>query len=129
MGQSTPIRPIALVVEDDADQRFLVATLLEETGHKVIECESAEAALAVLDQYGEGIAFVFTDIRLQGRLDGVDLAQAIKHRFPHVTMIVTSGAGGNRVDDLPDNTTFMAKPWIAINLLMEAERSLAQHRH
>jgi hypothetical protein len=31
MGQATPFKPIALVVEDDEMQRELVATLLEES--------------------------------------------------------------------------------------------------
>jgi DNA-binding NtrC family response regulator len=128
MGQTTPIRRTALVVEDDADQRFLVATLIEETGLEVIECASAEAALAVLERTGDRIALVFSDIRLSGRLDGVDLAQVVKRRFPAIRMIVTSGVAPDRAADLPRDARFMAKPWLAIELLMEAERSLAQHR-
>ena len=129
MGQSTPLRPTALVVEDDADQRFLVAALLEETGFAVIECESAEAALGVLENVGDRIGMVFSDIRLPGSLDGVDLAQVVQDRFPEITMIVTSGAPGDRLSHLPDEATYMAKPWLAINILTAAERSLERHSH
>ena len=39
----------AVVVEDDCDQRALAATLLEETEFDVIECDSAEAALDIVN--------------------------------------------------------------------------------
>ena len=126
MDRSTPLRPTALVVEDDPDQRFLVGALLEETGFVVIECESAEAALGVLENVGDRIAIVFSDIRLSGTLDGVDLAQVVKDRFPKTTVIVTSGAPGDRLSHLPDDAMYMAKPWLAINILTEAERSLEE---
>ena len=129
MGQSTPFRPTALVVEDDANQRCLVGTLLEETGYAVIECESAEAAIGVLETVGDRIAIVFADIRLPGTLDGVDLAQVVKDRFPQTTMIVTSGAPGDRLTALPDDAMYMAKPWLALDILTEAERSLERARH
>jgi CheY-like chemotaxis protein len=47
MGQAQPKRRTALIVEDDADLRSLTAALLEEEQLDTIECESAEAALAV----------------------------------------------------------------------------------
>jgi CheY-like chemotaxis protein len=46
------IKPTALVVENDEMQRTLVSTLLEESAMNVIQCESAEAAVYVLDQSG-----------------------------------------------------------------------------
>ena len=48
MGQVTPFKPIAIVVEDDVFQRAEVATLLEECEMGVIECGSAEEALRVV---------------------------------------------------------------------------------
>jgi DNA-binding response OmpR family regulator len=47
MGQA--FKPIALVVEDDPDQRELLTVLLEESELHVFGCESAEAALRILD--------------------------------------------------------------------------------
>ena len=55
MGQATEytmgraFKPIALVVEDDPDQRELLKVLLEEAELHVFACESAEAALRILD--------------------------------------------------------------------------------
>jgi CheY-like chemotaxis protein len=43
-------RPLALVVEDDDNQRALLSILLEESEMEVLECDSAEAAISVLDR-------------------------------------------------------------------------------
>ncbi len=119
------LAPIALIVEDDPDLRVLGAALLEETGLRVIECEDAEKAMAVLAREGENVALVFADIRLPGLLDGVDLARRAKSVWPHIAIIVTSGYSARRPDTLPDTVTYMPKPWLALDVLMQAERAAA----
>ena len=52
MAKTSPFVPVALVVEDDAMQRELVAMLLQESEMGVIQCENAEAALDVLEKMG-----------------------------------------------------------------------------
>jgi len=47
MGQAHPKRTV-LIVEDDAELRELMAALLEDELLDTVECESAEAALAVM---------------------------------------------------------------------------------
>jgi CheY-like chemotaxis protein len=74
MGQIDRAASVALVVEDDAENRHLAATLLEESELKVVECESGEAALSVMQRMGPSVALVFVDIRLPGLIDGLDLA-------------------------------------------------------
>lgn len=123
MGQATPFKPIALVVEDDELQRELVATLLEESEMGVIQCESAEAALRVLEKLGGCVAMMFTDVNLAGRIDGIELASFAADRFPEMHVIVTSGV--DQTKPLPPKAKFMPKPWLALDVLREAER--AQH--
>ena len=115
--------PIALIVEDDPYVRELGAALLEETDLRVVECEDAEQAMAVMAREGENVALVFSDIRLPGLLDGVDLARRIKALWPHVSMVVTSGFEQRRPDKLPDTVAYMPKPWLALDVLMQAERA------
>jgi DNA-binding NtrC family response regulator len=121
MGQASPFKPIALVVEDDEIQREMVAVLLEESDMGVIQCESAEAALRVLERMGGCISMMFTDINLAGMLDGVDLAHFARRRFPSMNVVVTSGAARHK--SLPEGATFMPKPWRPLDVLREAERS------
>src|ERR1700760_578488 len=62
--------PVALVVEDDAAVRDLATAVLEETDLGVIACDSAEAALSVLERPDVNVALLFADIRLPGAMDG-----------------------------------------------------------
>ena len=122
MGQASPFKPIALIVEDDELQRQLVATLLEESDMGVIECESAEAALRVLDRMGGCLSMMFTDVNLAGTVDGIELAHFARKRFPNLHVIVTSGATQDKA--LPDGALFMPKPWRPLDVLREAERAM-----
>lgn len=130
MGSQFPNQrpPIALIVEDDPGLRELGAALLEETDLRVIECADAEEAMAQMAREGDNVALVFADIRLGGVLDGVDLARRIKALWPHVSMVVTSGYAARRPEKLPDTVTYMPKPWLALEVLMQAEKAAAWMR-
>src|SRR2546421_8448282 len=121
-------RPVALIVEDDPLVRELAAALLEESELRVVECEDAEQAFASLCKYGEEIALIFADIRLAGLLDGVDLAQRVKVLWQHITMVVTTGYPDARLEALPDNVVYMPKPWLALDVLMQAEHAADRAR-
>jgi CheY-like chemotaxis protein len=120
MGQG-PFKPIALVVEDDLLQRELAVVLLEESEMGVVECESAEEALHVLEKMGEYVSMIFTDVSLAGKIDGVELAHFARRCYPDVRVIVTSGLALTK--SLPEGATFMPKPWLPLNVLREAQRS------
>lgn len=120
MGQATPFKPIALVVEDDDMQRELVAMLLEESNMGVIQCDNAEDALEVIDKLGRSLSLLYTDVNLAGRIDGVELAH-VAHEYPNIHVVVASGYGLKQ--KLPENALFMAKPWLTLDLLREAERA------
>ena len=121
-------RPVALIVEDDPLVRELAAALLEESELRVVECEDAEQAFASLCKYGEEIVLIFADVRLPGLLDGVDLAQRAKVLWPHITMVVTTGYPGARLAALPENVVYMPKPWLALDVLMQAEHATDRAR-
>jgi len=123
MHQALPERSIALVVEPDQEQRALVATLLEESDLQVIECDSAEAALAVVDLKGDHMAMVVTDVDLAGRIDGVALARNLEAQHPEVPVIVMSAEPGGRVNELSDNVIQLARPWRPLDMLIVAERA------
>jgi CheY-like chemotaxis protein len=118
----TPQAPIALIVEDDPDLRELAAALLEETDLRVVECEDAEQALAVLCREGPEVALIFADVRLPGLVDGAELAQRARMMWPHARVVITSGYSRSR-QDLPDDVVYMQKPWLALDVLMQAERA------
>ena len=119
MGQSKPFRATALVVEDDATQREMIALLLEESEYHVIQCESAEAAALVLDRMGSTLSLLMTDVNLAGRMTGAELAAIARSRHPLLDVVVTSGKPLS--GRLPDSVKFWSKPWAALDVLREAE--------
>ena len=119
MGQS---KPYAVVVEDEAAIRDVAVVLFEESEMRAIPCESAEKAFATLCQHGEETAVLFADVRLAGLMDGIDLAHRVKRMWPHVRIILTSGYA-NPTADLPGDVVYMPKPWLALDVLMQAERA------
>ncbi|MCP3371177.1 response regulator [Bradyrhizobium cajani] len=119
MGQAEPFRATALIVEDDALQREMLSLLLEESGYRVIQCESAEAAERVLDNNASAICLMLTDVQLAGDMNGVELAHVAKDRNPKLDVVVTSGRPLKQ--PLPDGAKFWAKPWAPLDVLREAE--------
>ena len=128
MGQAPLKHRTVLIVEDDADLRSLTAALLEHQQLDTIECESAEAALAIMLMGGREVVMIFAEVRLGGVMDGIDLAREVKMRWPLLPVILTSGYPRERVGDLPPGVGYMPKPWQPLNVLMAAEEALASAR-
>lgn len=128
MGHAKP--PIALVVEDDASIRDVAVVLFEECEMRVLSCDNAEKAFASLCEHGDETAVLFADVRLAGLMDGIDLAHRVKRMWPHVRIILTSGYASSKAA-LPDDVVYMPKPWLALDVLMQAERAAVamQARH
>jgi CheY-like chemotaxis protein len=129
MGQAQQKHRAVLIVEDDAELRSLTAVLLADEEVDTIECESAEAALAVMLIGGRDVAMIFADIRLPGVMDGVDLAWEVKLRWPLLPIILTSGHPLERIRELPPGVAYMPKPWQPLNVLITAEQASAPARH
>jgi DNA-binding NtrC family response regulator len=128
MGQDQQKRRAILIVEDDAELRSLTAALFEDEKLDTIECESAEAALAVMLIGGREVAMIFADIRLGGIMDGIDLAHEVKVRWPLLPVVLTSGHPLERIRELPFGVAYLPKPWQPLNVLVVAEQALASAR-
>src|SRR5262249_16758615 len=121
MGQSKPFRATALVVEDDPMQREMIALLLEESQFDVIECESAEAAEAVLRRIGRELALVMTDVSLAGTMDGVSLAHIARRYNPTLDVVVPPGSPLR--GPLPRGAQYWSKPWAPLDVIRMAEQA------
>ena len=103
-------RPVILVVDDELLLRMLAIEVAEEAGFEVLSAASADEAIVVLEARGD-VRLVFTDIRMPGSMDGLRLAHAVRHRWPPVELIVTSGHRLVDADQLPERGRFVAKPY------------------
>jgi CheY-like chemotaxis protein len=102
--------PLVLVVEDEFLLRMHAVSLLEEAGFDTLEAGGADEAIALLETRKE-IRIVFTDINLPGSMDGLRLAHAIRHRWPPIELLLTSGHTRVGDDDMPDRGIFLGKPY------------------
>jgi two-component system, response regulator PdtaR len=116
----TPSQLVILVVEDEPLLRLLAAELLGDAGFEVLEAGSSEEALRILDSRLD-VNVVFTDVEMPGALDGLALARRIRELHPQIGLLVTSGRGLRPADALPDQGSFLAKPYTAGRLLGHIE--------
>ena len=65
------------------------------------------------------IALVFTDINMPGSMDGLNLAHAVRDRWPPVKILVVSGQTRPGQADLSANTHFVEKPYQAAAMVEE----------
>ena len=82
-------KPVVLFVEDHPIGRYMLSERLSEAGFEVVECETGEDALALLDRRAE-VSALLTDLRLPGRIDGWDIAEAARERRPDLPVVYVS---------------------------------------
>ena len=103
-------KPIALIVEDEFLVRLFAIEIAEEAGFSVLEATDAHAAISFLQNRND-VRVVLADIDLPGDLDGLELAVAIRHRWPSIQVVVTSGRMRPDNDELPERSHFIPKPY------------------
>jgi CheY-like chemotaxis protein len=79
-----------LVVEDEVLIRAFIAEELRLAGFSVIEAGRGQEALTYISA-GEQVDLVFSDIRMPGSLDGLQLAEILRDKYPDTPVILTSG--------------------------------------
>jgi CheY-like chemotaxis protein len=106
-----------LIVEDEPLLRSMAVEFLSEAGLITFEAENATEALELLNHRAPEVAVLFTDVRMPGSMDGLELARVAHSSWPWIRVIVTSGAFGRPGDSLPDDADFLRKPWLPLDLL------------
>jgi PAS domain S-box-containing protein len=79
-----------LVVEDNEIVRSVAVARFEEFGHRVLEADSASAALEVLGR-DTPIDLLFTDVVMPGAMGGLGLARRALELRPGIRVLFTSG--------------------------------------
>lgn len=80
---------LVLVVDDEADILLIVRAVLRAAGHDVLDADTGEEALELLDRIEPDV--VLLDIRLPG-IDGVEVLKRIREtaRFDRIAVIMLS---------------------------------------
>jgi CheY-like chemotaxis protein len=114
-------------VDDDPLQRELIAILLEETGLDVIPAASSEEAVNVLRISARKIVLIVTALDLPSFMDGVRLA-TYAQQWPWIRVVVTSH-DEDVAEELPHPAVVMRKPWLPLNMLIQADKAMATGHH
>ena len=99
-----------LVVEDDPILLEFTSMQLAEGGLDVIRASSHAEAIAALER-GPVPPVVVTDIGLEGKRTGLELARTIAERWPDVRLIIVSGEQRPVKDEYPESAVFFTKPY------------------
>src|SRR6185312_1577498 len=109
-----------LVVEDEMLFRLDLAHQLRSAGFNVIEADSGEGALIILEAERD-VDLILTDIRMPGEIDGAGLARSVRRQTQNIKIVVLS-AYIDTQHELPVDAAF-AKP-VRMEALLAKVREL-----
>jgi two-component system cell cycle sensor histidine kinase/response regulator CckA len=105
-----------LVVDDEESLRSLMARVLRGLGYQVLVAADAEEALELVEERGEQIDLLLTDVVLPGSLQGNDLARCITQALPRLPVLYMSGFTHDaivRSGRLDEGVDLLEKPFTA----------------
>jgi len=118
-------RLVVLVVEDEPLMLVDAVDLVTEAGFEAIGAKNADEAIRILESRDD-IRIVFTDVNMPGSMDGIKLAHAVRHRWPPIEIIVTSGLTLANVQELlPERGIFFPKPYTPAQVVNALNRLAA----
>jgi PAS domain S-box-containing protein len=80
-----------LVIEDNEEVRGLAVRMIERLGYRVRDVPEAASALSLLEQEGDSIDLVLSDVVLPGGMSGPKFADAAREFRPDLKVIFMSG--------------------------------------
>ena len=108
-GLLQKLRPVVLVVEDDALVRMSAVDMVETLGFTALQAMDAKEALAALNS-AERIDILFTDIGLPG-MRGPELAAKALELHPELKVIFASGYGETQEAQAVTGAVHLGKPY------------------
>jgi DNA-binding NtrC family response regulator len=105
-----------LIVEDDVLANEHLEFILQQAGYEVVSATSADEAVALLEDR-EDVQLIVTDINLPGTMNGLRLATAVKARRPAINIIIVTGYGAPKADEIPPGSLFVSKPYSARKMI------------
>lgn len=125
---TTPADGIVLLVEDEAPVRAFASRALKLRGYHVLEAESAEDALALLENEELVVDIVVTDVVMPG-LDGPTWVKEAQKVRPDMKVIFVSGYAedsfGENQASIP-NSVFLPKPFSLNDLTITVRQQLQE---
>ena len=120
------LRPLVLIVEDDAANRALLERLLEREGYRTQSAGDGEAALLAVGEQGPDL--VLLDIGLP-RLDGYEVTRRLRSHVGTLTVPIILLTGRTGLEDVVEGLDagaddFLSKPFRQPELLARIRSAL-----
>ncbi|WP_333678891.1 CHASE3 domain-containing protein [Dyella sp.] len=125
-----PLQPPrkVLVVEDDADVREFVVTVLQDLGYQAISAANAESARSALAKDGH-IDAMLTDVVMPG-INGKQLVDDIRDMRPDMAVLFMTGYSRNAIVHngvLDPDVRLITKPFTVDELSRELRAAIVAH--
>jgi two-component system, cell cycle sensor histidine kinase and response regulator CckA len=107
-----------LVIEDEDGVRDLARRVLEQQGHRVLEARDGPAAVQALEESGQSVDLVLSDVIIP-EIGTVELEQEVRQHRPNLPILYMSGYSRFEVVErglVPPGGPFLQKPFTAEEL-------------
>lgn len=114
-----------LLVEDEGTIRLTLSYLLKKAGYGVTTCSEVEEAARLIDSQTFFLVLIDLVLTVKGRLDGLEIVQAIKRQSPGTRVIVMTAYGSTEVKQQAlkgGADSYWDKPLNVAELLAEIRR-------
>ncbi|WIV12662.1 response regulator transcription factor [Proteiniborus sp. MB09-C3] len=111
------IKTKVLVVEDEASIRKFISINLNRAGFQVMEAESSEKALEIINEFNPDVAIL--DVMLPG-IDGFTLCNYLRNQSPNMVIIMLTARGQDtdKINGLEIGADdYMVKPFNPMELI------------
>ena len=115
-----------LVIEDETDLRNMIVSALRRRRYQVLEARTGEEALEMVEQKGDKIHLLITDVVMPG-MRGTEAAQRISSVVPGLKILYMSGYTDNAMFHqklLETGTIFLQKPFTVSVLEEKVQKAL-----
>ena len=93
--------------------RFVAAEALRDEGFEVVEAQDGDEAARLIGG-PDGFDVLFTDVRMPGTLDGLDVAMRLRRWHPATPVLIASGGAphlASRLSGLRPPVVLIGKPY------------------
>src|SRR3954462_4306170 len=117
---------LILVVDDEPHVRQLLAHAINRAGHEVMEADSSETAIKVMEERAADV--VFTDIQMPGR-DGRWLTNELRRRYPLAPVVLATSVHNveSRISLQYGVLSYLTKPFDLAQVTKALDMAVAWH--
>jgi two-component system, response regulator PdtaR len=108
--------PVVLIVEDEPIVRFYEYEVAEAAGFQTILAANADEAVRELEG-SVPVDILLTNVSMPGSMDGIDLANMVRGRWPDIRIVIVSSHVDSMEGDGRTDVVYLHKPFTSAQLV------------